>query len=249
MLENYSAGINKAVENMEVWPPEFYVLWNKFEPWTPKDSLSMQYMLIFGISSDWFGELLRERLLEIYDKEFVDKLLPFRMENFQEFQHDLITTISEEELSRIDMLKEKSNAQELYDIDESLLYIKPRKERLETVSRSTLKDDRSYRRPSSGSNCYAVHGNHTESGKALLACDPHLIKTINSVWYLTRLSWNEIDPATGEKYDTYMLGGSIVGMPFFTYARSPFGAIGATALNPDMADMFVEDVRTVDGRD
>ena len=82
MLENYSAGINKAVENMEVWPPEFYVLWNKFEPWTPKDSLSMQYMLIFGISSDWFGELLRERLLEIYDKEFVDKLLPFRMENF-----------------------------------------------------------------------------------------------------------------------------------------------------------------------
>ena len=76
-----------------------------------------------------------------------------------------------------------------------------------------------------------------------------MIKTINSVWYLTRLSWNEIDPATGEKYDTYMLGGSIVGMPFFTYARSPFGAIGATALNPDMADMFVEDVRTVDGRD
>jgi acyl-homoserine lactone acylase PvdQ len=96
------------------------------------------------------------------------------------------------------MLKDKANAKELYDIDESLLYIKPRKERLETISRSTLKDDRSYRPPKGGSNCYAVHGNHTESGKAILACDPHLIKTINSVWYLTRISWNETDPETSE---------------------------------------------------
>ena len=32
-------------------------------------------------------------------------------------------------------------------------------------------------------------------------------------------------------------------MPFFTYARTPFGAIGATALNPDITDVFVEDVK------
>ena len=35
-------------------------------------------------------------------------------------------TISDEELARIDMLKDPENAKELYDIDESLLYIKPR---------------------------------------------------------------------------------------------------------------------------
>jgi hypothetical protein len=54
---------------------------------------------------------------------------------------------------------------------------------------------------------------------------------------------NETDSSTGEEYQTYMLGGSIVGMPFFTYARTPFGGIGATALNPDITDVFVEDVR------
>jgi len=27
-----------------------------------------------------------------------------------------------------------------------------------------------------GSNCWAFSGNHTESGKPLLACDPHLMK-------------------------------------------------------------------------
>ena len=45
----------------------------------------MQYLLMFGITSDWYGELLRERLLEIYDKNFVDKLIPYRIEDFQEF--------------------------------------------------------------------------------------------------------------------------------------------------------------------
>ena len=110
ILENYAAGINKAVQNIEVWPPEFYIIWSDFEPWTPRDTLSMQYILMFGITSDWYGELLRERLLEIYDKEFVDKLIPYRIEDFQEFQHEFITTISDSELERIGMLKDKQNA-------------------------------------------------------------------------------------------------------------------------------------------
>ena len=42
-----------------------------------------------------------------------------------------------------------------------------------------------------------------------------------------------------------MLGGSIVGMPFFTYARTStsFDAIGATALNLDITVVFVKDKR------
>ena len=124
-----------------------------------------------------------------------------------------------------------------------MLYIKPRKDRLDVPSRSVLSDDSYSKFSMGGSNCYGVHGDHTQSGKPLLACDPHNLKVVNSIWYLTRLSWNETDSSTGEEYQTYMLGGSIVGMPFFTYARTPFGGIGATALNPDITDVFVEDVR------
>lgn len=69
-----------------------------------------------------------------------------------------------------------------------------------------------------------------------------------STWYLTRLSWNATDE-TGEEYKTYIIGGSFVGVPSFTYARSPFAAIGATALNPDIMDMFVEDVKEIDGKE
>lgn len=27
-----------------------------------------------------------------------------------------------------------------------------------------------------GSNCWVISGNHTESGKPILSCDPHLVK-------------------------------------------------------------------------
>ena len=45
------------------------------------------------------------------------------------------------------------------------------------------------------------------------------------------------------------MGGALVGMPAFYYARTPFASYGATALNPDVMDVFVEDVKEVDGRE
>ena len=129
--------------------------------------------------------------------------------------------------------------------------MKPKKEKLVVESKSKLKDDRSYRNlgMSGGSNCWVVHGEHTERGKPILSCDPHLQKTMLSTWYLTRISWNATDEATGEEYKTYISGGSYVGIPDFTYKRGPFGTYGATALNPDVMDLFVEDVKEVNGRE
>ena len=46
-----------------------------------------------------------------------------------------------------------------------------------------------------------------------------------------------------------MLGGSFVGLPHFMYSRTPFASFGATALNPDVMDLFVEDVKEVNGRE
>jgi acyl-homoserine lactone acylase PvdQ len=42
-----------------------------------------------------------------------------------------------------------------------------------------------------GSNCWAVHGNFTKSGKPILSCDPHLAKFTSPTWHLSRISWNE----------------------------------------------------------
>ena len=45
LLENYAAGINKVVDNLVVYPPEFAVTWSTFEPWTPKDSIALAHLL------------------------------------------------------------------------------------------------------------------------------------------------------------------------------------------------------------
>ena len=165
----------------------------------------------------------------------------------------MMTSISDSELDRIGMLDNLDNAKQLYDIDESLLYIKPRKEKLVSESRSKKNDEGIYAKPSipvvgGGSNCFAIHGSHTESGKPILSCDPHLAKLTQGFWYLTRIAWTAKDKNTGETYPTFSAGGTFVGIPTFIYARTPFASYGPTALNPDVMDVFVETVGEKDGR-
>jgi penicillin amidase len=93
-----------------------------------------------------------------------------------------------------------------------------------------------------GSNCWAVHGNFTKSGKPILAGDPHLVKYTSPTWYGTRLSWNETS-ADQASYRTYIAGASLVGTPVFTHLKTPFLATCLTALNPDAQDLFLEDVK------
>jgi len=84
-----------------------------------------------------------------------------------------------------------------------------------------------------GSNCWVVSGNHTESGKPYLSCDPHLMKWMQGKWFLTSIRWGN---------GSYITGGVTPGLPLFTYARAKNVAWGATALNPDITDLFVEKV-------
>lgn len=92
-----------------------------------------------------------------------------------------------------------------------------------------------------------MHGNYTEKGKPFLACDPHLNKAASSYFYLTRISWNETRLAeeTGEEeeYKTYLIGGTLIGVPQFMYGRTPFASWGVTALYPDVMDLYVENIR------
>jgi acyl-homoserine lactone acylase PvdQ len=81
-LEVFSAGVNKAVENMKVYPAEFYIFWTEFEPWTPLDSSSVMHILAYFLSIDGWNTMLRERLLEVYDQTLVEKMLPFHVKNY-----------------------------------------------------------------------------------------------------------------------------------------------------------------------
>ena len=45
MYENFAAGVNKLVEEIHVYPLEFYILNREFRPWTPADTVSIMYFM------------------------------------------------------------------------------------------------------------------------------------------------------------------------------------------------------------
>ena len=81
-----------------------------------------------------------------------------------------------------------------------------------------------------GSNGWVVSSAHTESGKPLLANDPHLRLEVPSVWYLAHISTPEFD----------VVGATLPGLPFPLVGRTRHLAWGFTNTGPDVQDLFIE---------
>ena len=81
-----------------------------------------------------------------------------------------------------------------------------------------------------GSNAWVLSGEHTESGKPLLANDPHLRLEVPSVWYLAHISTPEFE----------VVGATLPGLPFPLLGQSRTLAWGFTNTGPDVQDLFIE---------
>jgi len=83
-----------------------------------------------------------------------------------------------------------------------------------------------------GSNSWVVSGAHSETGKPLLANDPHLGLQAPSLWYLAHLS----SPSGN------IVGGTLPGVPFVVLGRNDQLAWTFTTTLGDTQDLFVERV-------
>ncbi|MEV1247357.1 penicillin acylase family protein [Nonomuraea sp. NPDC049750] len=90
-----------------------------------------------------------------------------------------------------------------------------------------------------GSNSWVVSGEHTASGKPLLANDPHLSAQMPSVWYQVGLHCRKITESCA--YD--VTGFSFSGVPGVIIGHTDKIAWGFTNLGPDVADLFLERVK------
>ena len=89
-----------------------------------------------------------------------------------------------------------------------------------------------------GSNNWVLGGARTQSGKPLLANDPHLGMTAPALWYLAHLS------APGMN----VIGASIPGIPGIVLGRNDKIAWGFTNTAPDVQDLYVERINPIDPR-
>ena len=88
----------------------------------------------------------------------------------------------------------------------------------------------------SASNNWVVDGAHSETGKPLLANDPHLGFEIPAVWYLAHLSYGGNDLA----------GGTLAGVPSVVIGHNNHVAWGMTNTEPDTQDLYLEQINPDD---
>ncbi|TEU03831.1 MAG: penicillin acylase family protein [Candidatus Aminicenantes bacterium] len=84
--------------------------------------------------------------------------------------------------------------------------------------------------PFQGSNNWVVSGRRTESGKPLLANDPHLEISLPSIWYEIHLSSPDVN----------VTGVSLPGVPFVIIGHNESIAWGTTNSGVDVQDLYVE---------
>ncbi|MBL3698333.1 penicillin acylase family protein [Leucobacter luti] len=89
-----------------------------------------------------------------------------------------------------------------------------------------------------GSNSWVVSGEHTTTGKPLLANDPHLGAALPSVWTQMQLRCATVSPEC--PFD--VAGYSFSGLPGIVIGHNQDIAWGFTNLTTDVADLYVERV-------
>lgn len=89
-----------------------------------------------------------------------------------------------------------------------------------------------------GSNSWVVSGAHTDTGKPLLANDPHLGASMPSVWYQLGLHCTTVGPEC--PFDVSGFGFS--GLPGVVIGHNDRIAWGFTNLGPDVTDLYLEKV-------
>ena len=92
--------------------------------------------------------------------------------------------------------------------------------------------------PGIGSNSWVISGDKTDTGKPLLANDPHLGPMMPSIWYQIGLHCTTVSTAC--PYD--MAGYSFSGLPGIVIGHNQTIGWGFTNLGPDVTDLYLEKV-------
>ncbi len=204
----YAAGVNAFIAGGRL-PLEFSLLAYRPEPWQPFDSAAWGVVLAWGLSANWENELLRARLVELLGAERAAEFLP-------RFPATYPTIVPGAALgARI--------AEGLAQAYEQILQNLP----LGAIPAV----------PGAGSNNWVVAGQHTATGRPLLANDPHLPPLFPTIWYENHL----------EGGDYRVTGFTSPGVPGVIIGHNQHIAWGITNAFPDIQDLYVERFHESDG--
>ena len=200
MVEAFAAGVDAYREREEL-PIEFGLLEYEPDPWTAVDTMLMEQQIAWGLTGS-FRTLRRERLARELGADAVEELYPLRMDHDSPILRD-----------------ERGDG--------------PSARR--TVPSGSVETDALVdwlgefeSPPGVGSNSWVVSGEHTASGRPIVANDPHLDLMAPPVWYEMNLQTDE----------TSVRGVTFPGVPFVVIGQNHAGAWGFTNAGADVVDFY-----------
>ncbi len=201
-LEAYMEGVNKfLVQHGESLPVEFTLLGYRPDPWTPMDTLSIAKLQLYDAAGNYPQELLRANIATRLGPDAVATLMPDPA--------DLGVAYDPRAWSMV------------------APYLSQSSDRPGTLS---LRGILSSAADGAGSNCWALAGPKTKTGKPLLAGDPHLPARNPSIWYELAL----------DDGDLHLAGFSIPGVPGVVIGHNDRIAWSFAYAYADTQDLFVE---------
>ena len=241
-LQAYSDGIQAAWKSGAVRPtPEFQILGTHAGgksglAWQPEDSVGWALMMALDLGGNWGQEVARLKASKVLNNKQLWQLLPPYPGEQPATSTDLPALY--EQLGVFDRNKASADAstQESPGMD-------VQRSQLAQWSADWVRDMGILE--GKGSNNWVVPGSHTESGKPLLANDPHLALSAPAIWYFARLQaptsvWQgQTLPALD------VMGATLPGLPFVVLGRTRGVAWGFTNTGPDVQDLYLEQLDPV----
>jgi len=160
-VEAYSAGVNAYLQTRSgALPPEFVLLGHAPEPWRPADSLLWGRLMSLQLAGNWFGEILRARMLKA-------GLTPADLDT-------LWAETGDERQAR----SGSGSAGEPGAAVQAL-----GRARLDALAAALPAE----LAPRLASNAWVLDGSRTPTGRPVLAGDPHLGLSDPNIWTLARI--------------------------------------------------------------
>ena len=220
-VEAYLRGVNAFIESHggARLPVEFALLGVTPEPWRPEDVLVWGRVMSWELSTNWRDELLRARVAARAGEDAADALMPASTRGSPVVVPEFDVPAG----------SPRAHASARSPLDRATLAALAR-------AAEGLAGLRVIDTAVAASNNWVVSGTRTDTGKPLLANDPHLGTQMPALWYLAHLQGGALDA----------IGATMPGLPGVIIGHNARIAWGVTNVMTDNQDLFVERLNSRD---
>ncbi len=224
ILRSYTAGVNAFLKTANL-PLPYLIIQIKPQAWSVIDSLAWAKMMAFDLETSWSHKIENYQIVTQFGVKALPILLP-------PYPASAATILNDQELLQSGIsLKKKALqnqalsqhflTQQLNALNDYIAGMKAQLHLAKTAGK--------------GSNNWVVDGAHSQTGKPILANDPHLDLKIPDVWYLVEL----------KSPNLHVSGATLAGIPAVILGHNDHIAWGVTNVNPDASDLYIEPASAV----